>query len=51
MKNKVITIARQYGSRGREIGEKLAKKLHVPFHFKKWDSAKTYDITVDSGVL
>lgn len=34
MKNKVITIARQYGSGGREIGEKLAKKLHIPFHDK-----------------
>lgn len=34
MKNKVITIARQYGSGGREIGVKLAKKLHIPFHDK-----------------
>lgn len=34
MKNKVITIARQYGSGGREVGERLAKKLHVPFHDK-----------------
>ena len=30
--NKVITISRQYGSGGREIGEKLAKKLSVPFY-------------------
>ena len=30
--NKVITISRQYGSGGREIGEKLAKALGVPFY-------------------
>ncbi|MBO5199436.1 MAG: cytidylate kinase-like family protein [Lachnospiraceae bacterium] len=34
MKGKVITIGRQYGSGGREIGEKLAAKLGVPFHDK-----------------
>ena len=27
MKKRIITIARQYGSRGREIGKKLAEKL------------------------
>lgn len=30
--NKIITISRQYGSGGREIGEKLAKKLGIPFY-------------------
>lgn len=30
--NKVITISRQYGSGGREIGEKLAKSLGIPFY-------------------
>ena len=29
---KVITISRQYGSGGREIGEKLAKALNIPFY-------------------
>ncbi|CRZ35516.1 cytidylate kinase [Herbinix hemicellulosilytica] len=28
----IITISRQYGSGGREIGEKLAKKFGVPFY-------------------
>jgi cytidylate kinase len=28
---KVITISRQYGSGGREIGKKLAQKLGIPF--------------------
>lgn len=30
--DKVITIGRQYGSGGREIGEKLAKKYGIPFY-------------------
>lgn len=30
--NKIITISRQYGSGGREIGEKLANKLGIPFY-------------------
>ncbi|MDF2513827.1 MAG: hypothetical protein K0S04_3693 [Herbinix sp.] len=30
--NKVITISRQFGSGGREIGAKLAKKLEIPFY-------------------
>lgn len=30
--NKVITISRQYGSGGREIGEKLAKAFNIPFY-------------------
>ena len=31
----VITIARQYGSGGLEIGEMLAKKLNVPYYDKE----------------
>lgn len=30
--NKIITISRQYGSGGREIGDKLAKRFGVPFY-------------------
>lgn len=30
--NSVITISRQYGSGGREIGEKLANTLGIPFY-------------------
>ena len=30
--DKIITISRQYGSGGREIGEKLAKELGIPFY-------------------
>ena len=31
----VVTISRQYGSGGRELGEKLAKKLGIPFYDKE----------------
>jgi cytidylate kinase len=30
--NRIITISRQYGSGGREIGKKLAEKLKIPFY-------------------
>lgn len=33
--SKVITISRQYGSGGRELGEKLAAKLGIPFYDKE----------------
>lgn len=29
---KIITISRQYGSGGREIGKKLAEQLNIPFY-------------------
>ncbi len=34
-KKTIITIGRQYGSGGREIGEKLAKELGIPFYDKE----------------
>ena len=35
MKNVVITIARQYGSGGRTVGEMLANKLGIHFYDKE----------------
>ena len=35
MKKVVITIGREFGSGGREIGLKLAKKLNIPFYDKE----------------
>ncbi|MEG0691634.1 MAG: cytidylate kinase-like family protein [Oscillospiraceae bacterium] len=32
MKNKIITISRQYGSGGREIAKKLSEVLNIPFY-------------------
>ena len=34
-KNTIITIGRQYGSGGREIGQMLAERLDVPFYDKE----------------
>lgn len=34
MKNTIICIGREYGSGGREIGEKLAERLHIPCYDK-----------------
>ena len=33
--NTIITIGRQFGSGGREIGIRLAKALNVPFYDKE----------------
>lgn len=35
MVNKIITIGRQFGSNGREIGNRLAAKLNIPFYDKE----------------
>lgn len=35
MKKTLITISRQFGSGGREIGQKLAKELNIPFYDKE----------------
>ena len=35
MTKSVITIGREYGSGGREIGRKLAEKLNIPFYDKE----------------
>lgn len=35
MQNRVITISRQYASGGRQIGERLAERLGIPFYDKQ----------------
>ena len=35
MENLIITIGREYGSGGREIGEKLAERLSIPIYDKQ----------------
>lgn len=35
MRNIVITIGREYGSGGHEIGKKIARKLNIPFYDKE----------------
>ena len=34
-KSTIITVGRQYGSGGREIGHKLAERLDIPFYDKE----------------
>ena len=33
--NLIVTISRQYGSGGREIGQKLAARLGIPYYDKE----------------
>ena len=49
MKNIVITIARQYGSGGRTVGQKLAEKLGVEYYDKAVIKAlqEKYHLTVE----
>lgn len=35
MKNRVITISREFGSGGRTIGKKVAEKLEIPCYDAK----------------
>lgn len=41
--NKVITIGREFGSGGREIGLRLAEKLNIPFYDKEIISLTAQD--------
>ena len=47
----VITIGRQFGSGGRSIGEKLAKKLGVPFYDKELISIAAKESGMDPEVF
>lgn len=44
--NKVITISREFGSGGREVGKRLADKLSIPYYDKEIISA----ITKETGM-
>ncbi|MDY2655531.1 MAG: cytidylate kinase family protein, partial [Candidatus Limiplasma sp.] len=35
MKNRIITISREFGSGGRTIGKALAEKLNIPCYDKE----------------
>ncbi len=45
MKNRIITISREFGSGGRTIGKKVAEKLGIPCY----DSELIHKIAVESG--
>lgn len=47
MKDKIITIGREFGSGGREIGMKLAEKLGIPCY----DKEIVEQVAIESGFL
>ena len=47
MKNRVITISREFGSGGRTIGKKVAEKLGIPCY----DAEIIQEMTKESGFL
>ena len=47
----IVTIGRQFGSGGRSIGEKLAKKLGVPFYDKELISIAAKESGMDPEVF
>ena len=50
MGKKIITIARQTGSGGHEIGERLAEKLNIPFHDRNIIDKALEELNLDSEV-
>ena len=49
--NRAITISRQYGSGGRELGEKLAKKLGIPFYDKELIAMIAKEGNIEPSIL
>lgn len=49
--NRAITISREYGSGGREIGEKLAVKLGIPFYDKELIAMIAKEGNIETSVL
>ncbi len=47
----IITIARQYGSGGREIGEKVAEKLGIPLYDKELITEAATRGELDANIL
>ena len=50
MKNVVITIARQYGSGGRTVGEMLAEKMGIHFSSARQIGSYRFILTIYSVV-
>lgn len=51
MSNYIITIGRQYGSGGREIGEKLAQQLGIPFYDKELLTIASNESGIDTELF
>lgn len=48
---RAITISRQYGSGGRELGEKLAEKLGIPFYDKELIAMIAKEGNIEPSIL
>lgn len=51
MMNKVITISREFGSGGRELGVRLARRLEIPFYDKEIISMAADDSDIAESVF
>ena len=51
MSDNYITISREYGSGGREIGERLAKEYNIPFYDKELISIASKDSGISEDLL
>ena len=49
--SKVISISREFGSGGREIGYRLAKKLGIPFYDKEIISMAAEDSNISEEIF
>lgn len=49
MSKRIITIARQSGSGGHEIGERLAKKLNIPLHDRNLVEKAVEELKLDKS--
>lgn len=49
--NKIISISREFGSGGHEIGEKFAKKLYVPFYDRSLSEVAASNIGIDTSKI
>ena len=49
--SKVITISREFGSGGREIGYRLAQKFNIPFYDKELIALAAEDSNISSEML
>lgn len=47
----LVTISRQFGSGGREIGEKLAKELNIPFYDKELIEIAAQESGIDKDLF
>lgn len=48
---KIITISREFGSGGKEIGRRLAKRLGIPFYDKELITMAAADIDIEEHIF